>query len=149
VPEEGAVPHLELSLTEPATSRSRPSARTSLGRWAKAVADATEPSLIINADAVVVALSPACHEMLGLQEPAIGQRLLDVLRLLDFSAAGIALDEGEVSKIPPLLALASGRLARGLLRVECRDGACTLDAIATPLLDGTRPTGSLTFFSSV
>ena len=61
-----------------------------------------------------------------------------MLRPLDFSAAGIALDEGEVSKIPPLLALASGRLARGLLRVQCRDDACTLDAIATPLLDGTR-----------
>jgi len=149
VPEEGAVPHLELSLTEPAASRSRPSARTSLSRWAKAVADAAEPSLVINAKAVVVALSPACHEMLGLDSPAIGQRLLDVLRPLDFSAAGVALDQGEVSKIPPLLALASGRLARGLLRVECRDGACTLDAIATPLHDGSGATGSLTFFSRV
>jgi hypothetical protein len=113
------------------------------------VADAAEPSLIIDAKAVVVALSPACHEMLGLECTAIGQKLLDVLRLLDFSAAGVALDQGEVSKIPPLLALASGCLARGLLRVECRDGACTLDAIATPLVDSSGPLGSLTFFSPI
>jgi hypothetical protein len=114
-----------------------------------AVADAAEPSLVIDAEAVVIALSPACHEMLDLESPAVGRRLLDVLRPLDFSAAGVALDQGEVGKIPPLLALASGRLARGLLRVGCHEGACTLDAIATPLLDGSRTVGSLTFFNIV
>jgi PAS domain-containing protein len=142
------VPHLELSLSEPTVSRSRP-ARSSFGRWAKAVADASEPCLVIDTDAVVVAISPACDDMLGLESSTIGRRLLDVLRLLDFSAAGVALDQGELSKIPPLLALASGRLARGLLRVECRDGACTLDAVSTPLLSGDRRAGSLTFFSPV
>jgi hypothetical protein len=143
------VPHLEISLSEPSTSRPRASARTSLSTWAQAVADAAEPSLIINSKAIVVALSPACHEMLGLDGAAVDQKLLDVLRLLDFSSPGVALDQGEVSKIPPLLALASGRLARGLLRVECRDGPCTLDAVAAPLLDESGLAGSLTFFSPV
>jgi PAS domain-containing protein len=113
------------------------------------VAEASEPCLVIDTDAVVVAISPACDDMLGLESSTIGRRLLDVLRLLDFSAAGVALDQGELSKIPPLLALASGRLARGLLRVECRDGACTLDAVSTPLLNGDHRAGSLTFFSPV
>jgi hypothetical protein len=143
------VPHLELSLTEPTPPRPWPAARSSLGRWAKAVAEASEPSLVIDARAVVVAVSPACDDILGLESPTIGRKLLDVLRLLDFSAAAVALDQGELSKIPPLMALASGRLARGLLRVECRDGACTLDAISTPLLNGSDPAGSLTFFSPV
>src|SRR5262249_14652529 len=123
------------------TSRPRPSAGRSLGSGVPAVADAPEPSLVIDAEAVVIALSPACHEMLDLESPAVGRRLLDVLRPLDFSAAGVALDQGEVSKIPPLLALASGRLARGLLRVGCREVAGTLDAIATPLRDGSRTVG--------
>jgi hypothetical protein len=113
------------------------------------VAEASEPSLVIDARTVVVAVSPACDELLGLEHPAIGRKLLDVLRLLDFSAAGVALDQGELGKIPPLLALASGRLARGLLRLECGQGPCTLDAISAPLLNGPDPAGSLTFFSPV
>jgi hypothetical protein len=120
-----------------------------MGRWAKAVAGGAEPTLMIDAHAVVVALSPSCDQMLALEHPPLGQHLLDVLRLLDFSSPGVALDPAEVGKIPPLLALTSGRLARGLLRVECRDGACTLDAIATPLHDDSGTAGSLTFFALV
>jgi hypothetical protein len=142
------VPHVELSLSEPTALR-RPSARSSLGRWAKAVADAVESSLVINAGSVVVALSPACQEMLGLDRPAIGRPLLEVLRLLDFSNPGGALSQGEVRKIPPLLALDSGQLARGLIRVQCREGPCTVDAIATPVRDSAGKVGSLTFFCPV
>jgi hypothetical protein len=54
-----------------------------------------------------------------------------------------------VGKIPPLLAMSSQRLSRGLLRVD-RDGTtATLDAIATPLFDDGRLAGSLTFFSEI
>jgi hypothetical protein len=120
-----------------------------MGRWAKAVADAAESSLVIDTKAEVVALSPTCQEMFGLERSAIGLHLLDVLRLLDFSTPGGALGRSEAQKIPPLLALDSGRLARGLLRVECRRGPCTVDAIATPLRDGSGLTGSLTFFCPV
>ncbi|MGC9667132.1 hypothetical protein ACNTMW_11320 [Planosporangium sp. 12N6] len=142
------MPHVELSLSEPAVQR-RPSGRSSLGRWAKAVAQAAESSLVINAEAVIVAVSPACEEMFDLGGPAVGAHLLDVLRLLDFSSPGGALSQSEARKIPPLLALDSGRLARGLLRVECHQGPCTVDAIATPLREGSVLAGSLTFFCPV
>ena len=145
------MPHLELSLIEPTTPRRRGASLSSLRRWATAVSEAGEPSLVIDADAVVVAVSPGCDGMIAFSHPVVGRKLTDVLRLLDFSAAGVALEPGELGKIPPLLALASGRLARGLVRVESPDGSgsCTLDAIATPLLDGTRLAGSMTFFSPV
>jgi hypothetical protein len=113
------------------------------------VADAAESSLVIDADALVVALSPTCQQMFGLKHPTIGRHLLDVLHLLDFSNPGGTLSQAEARKIPPLLALDSGRLARGLLRVECQEIACTVDAIATPLRDNTGTAGALTFFCPV
>lgn len=106
--------------------------------------------MVIDADAMIVALSVSCHQLLGLRDSVVGRGLLDgVLRLLDFTHDGGALTDGEVGKIPPLLALSSGRLARGLLRVRCGTGACTLDAIATPIFDTSTIVGSLTFFSQV
>src|SRR3954454_8973434 len=124
--------------------------RDPLARWPEAAAHAGEASLVIDSRSVIVALSPPCHPLLGIDLPAVGENLVDVLRLLDFSGSGVALAVDEVGKIPPLLALASGRLARGLIRVECANGPCTLDAIATPLTDrGGAAAGSLTFFSPV
>jgi PAS domain-containing protein len=142
------VPHVELSLSEPAALRRR-SARSSLGRWAKAVADAAESSLVIDAESVVVALSPACQEMFGLDRPAVGRPLLEVFLLFDFSNPGGALSRSEARKMPPLLALDSGQLARGLMRVQCREGMQTVDAIATPLRNSSGQVGSLTFFCPV
>ena len=142
------MPHVELSLSEPAALR-RPSARSSLSRWAKAVADAAEPALVINANSVVVALSPACQEMFGLDRPAVGRPLLEVFLLLDFSNPGGALSHSEARRIPPLLALDSGQLARGLMRVQCREATHTVDAVATPLRDSSGQVGSLTFFCPV
>jgi hypothetical protein len=143
------VPHVELSLSELHSGRRAPT-KSSLDRWVAAVSGAAESGLIIDADAVIVALSGACQEMLGLDETAVGHGLLDgALQLLDFSIAGATLDQGEVGKIPPLLALSSGRLARGLVRVRCAQGACTLDAIAAPLHQGDTVVGSLTFFGQV
>ena len=111
--------------------------------------DADEPSLVIDASEVIVATSPAFESLVGLHRPAAGQGLLDgVLQLLDFADGG-ELAGAEIGKIPPLLALTSGRLARGLLRLRCGDTACTLDAIATPLFSGGATVGSLTFFSRV
>jgi len=142
------VPHVELSLSDPHVRRSL--VGSPLGHWAAAATDAAEPCLVIDAQAVIVALSESCCALLGLDRSAVGHSLLDgVLQLLDFSSAASALADGELGKIPPLLALSSGRLARGLLRVACESGTCTLDAIATPLLDGESPAGSLTFFSEV
>lgn len=142
------MPHVELSLSE--VHAPRPPVASSLDRWAVAVADAAEPCLVIDVGATIVAVSPSCRELLGIGQAAVGHNLLDgVLRLLDFSPEAGVLDEGEVGKIPPLLALSSGRLARGILRVRCPQGASTFDAIATPLVDGGVVAGSLTFFSQV
>jgi hypothetical protein len=142
--------HVELSVSEPHVQRARTPVDIVLDRWAAAVVDAAEPSLIINASEIIVAMSAPVEEMLGIQgQVVIGRGLLDgVLQLLDFGDGG-ALTDVEIGKIPPLLALTSGRLARGLLRVQCGEEACTLDAIATPLLCDGATVGSLTFFSRV
>jgi hypothetical protein len=140
---------VELSLSEAYPSPDRP-VESSVDRWAVAVTAGEEPSLLIDGDAVIVAMSESLEELLGLEESPVGRGLLDgVLRLLDFGPGGGELTEGEVGKVPPLLALSSARLARGLMRVRCAGGACTLDAVAAPLLDGGRVAGSLTFLSAV
>jgi len=143
-------------VSEPHLRRAREPAESVLDRWAAAVVDAGEPCLIINAAEVIVASSAPFEELIGLDTqtgPASGavhgRGLLDgVLHLLDFADGG-ELTGVEIGKIPPLLALTSGRLARGLLRLRCGDGACTLDAIATPLFCDGAVVGSLTFFSRV
>jgi hypothetical protein len=144
------VPHVELSVSEPHLARPRPLAESSLARWAAAVADAEEPSLVIDDQEVIVAISASFQTLLDLTESAIGRSMVGgVLKLLDFGD-GLGLSDTEVVKTPPLLALTSGRLARGLMRVRCADGsACTFDAIATPLLERGDVIGSLTFFSRV
>jgi hypothetical protein len=160
------VPHVELSITDlgqadlaqtqPAQTEpgpaptSTPPPREPFGCWASAVADAVEPSLVIDKEAYVVAMSPSCVTMLGLSEAPVGKPLNGgALRLIDFSSQAGVLTEAEIAKIPPLLALTSGRLARGLIRVECDEAVCTLDAIATPIGLQGDVVGSLTFFSTV
>src|SRR5690606_36255449 len=92
-----------------------------LDRWRATAADAVEPCLVIDAETIIRAASVSACELLGLGAPAavIGRPLLGgVLRLIDFTAARTELPEAEADRIPPLLALSSGRLARGLLRVQ-------------------------------
>ena len=150
--------HVELSLSGAFVPQARPPAESefvgNVERWANTVAVAAEPSLIIDTAATIRALSPSCATMLGLAGPAdaVGRALLGgVLRLIDFTAGGGELDEPEVEKIPPLLAIRSARLARGLMRVQspALESHLTVDAIATPLLDGDQVVASLTFFSPV
>ncbi|MER7459025.1 hypothetical protein [Micromonospora sp. NPDC126480] len=150
--------HVELSLSEVFA----PTARTpteqgsdNVGRWSATVSRADEPCLLIDAETRVVAVSASGCELLCLGAPqdVIGRPLLDGgLRLLDFTANRGELAEPEIDKIPPLLALSSGRLARGLLRIEGaspEDPDATVDAISTPVLRGGAVAGSLTFFSEV
>lgn len=150
--------HVELSLPEsfvPSASPSTPEETDNFRRWCATVAAATEPCLLINLQTTIEAVSVSCCELLGLGTPAeaVGQPLLEgELRLLDFTAARAELPEQDTEKIPPLLALSSGRLARGLLRV--RSGAtggtdATVDAIATPVHTDGVVAGSLTFFAKV
>lgn len=126
----------------------------SLGRWAAVVAAAPEPSLVLDANGVIVAASAGCAELIGLDDltTARGRQLRDaVVDLVDFTDSLDKLDSAEAGKIPPLLAISSGRLARGLMRVACPDThiVSTMDAVATPLWEGATVTGSLTFFARI
>lgn len=150
--------HVELSLSGAYVPQARTPVEaeflTSVERWATTVATAPEPCLIIDLEGVIRAISPVCSELLGLGKPAdaIGQKLGTALRLIDFTAVAGALEEPEAEKIPPLLAVRSERLARGLMRVITGPGEppLTVDAIATPMLAGDeRVVGSLTFLSAV
>jgi hypothetical protein len=101
---------------------------------------------------LIVAASPAACTLLGFadQADAVGCHLFaGTLRLLDFTSAGGPLPDSEIEKIPPVLACSSGRLARGLLRVQAGEEIRTVDAIAAPLFDGKRVVGSVTFFSQI
>lgn len=127
---------------------------TRLERWATVVAGAAEPSLVLNVAGEIVAASVSCAELIGLPDPATvrGRKLRDaVIELVDFTATFDKLDSAEADKIPPLLAISSGRLARGLIRVACPEthAVSTMDAIATPLWGGSAVIGSLTFFARV
>ncbi|MEO3776801.1 hypothetical protein ABGB16_08100 [Micromonospora sp. B11E3] len=150
--------HVELSLSEVFVPDARtPPAQESdnFGQWVVTVSCAAEPCLLIDAETRVVAVSASGCELLclGCPEDVIGLPLLDgCLRLLDFTAHRGELTEQETDKIPPLLALHSGRLARGLLRVQAAAAGCpdpTVDAISTPVLTDGQVAGSLTFFAAV
>lgn len=151
--------HVELSLSEALAPSpwipAEPEYDEGLDRWSATVRLAAEPCLVIDAEARIMAASASCCALLGLGDPAaiVGRCLLDgVLRLLDFTAARRELTEAELDTIPPLLALSSGRLARGLIRVQHHahpDLDATVDAVATPLWGREAAVGALTFFSLV
>lgn len=149
--------HVELSLSGAFVPQARTPSEaefvTSVERWTMTVTTADEPCLIIGSDGLILALSASCSELLGLGKPAeaIGLRLITALHLIDFTAGGGRLEEQETDNIPPLLALRSERLARGLMRVVPGEGATplTVDAVSTPLMAGDRVGGTLTFLSPV
>lgn len=127
-------------------------ARTTVDHWADAVDAASEPCLVVDDSAMIAAASLAACELLGFatQEEAVGKSLYDgVLPLVDFTAAANALPETELAKVPAVQALSTARLARGLLRVRRGAEVLTIDAVATPLLEGERVVGALTFFCLV
>lgn len=150
--------HVELSLSEVFAPRpgtpSPPAAADNFSSWVATVSAAAEPCLVIDLEMTIAAASVSCCGLLGLGAPmdVVGRPLLDgCLRLVDFTVNRGKLTEAEIDMIPPLLALTSGRLAHGLLRVQAGadDTDATVDAIATPLLAGGAVAGSLTFFSEV
>ena len=150
--------HVELSLTEAFAPLVQPPvghASDSFTRWIAVVCAAAEPCMVIDAEMTIAAASSSCCRLLGLGTPgrAVGRPLLDAgLHLVDFTAARGELTEVDLDKIPPLLAITSGRLARGLLRMQpAAPGAtdATVDAVATPLLVRGAVAGSLTFFAEV
>ena len=121
--------------------------------WLNAVGEAEEPCLLLDGDGVVLGASPSCHAVLGLplhRGVLVGRGLLEgVLELVDFSAARNRLRPDEIERIPPLFALSTGALARGLMRIRSNGNTWTLDAIATPLRVSGAVLGSMTFFQRV
>ncbi|HEX8632269.1 MAG TPA: PAS domain-containing protein [Catenuloplanes sp.] len=151
--------HVELSLSEAFVPQPRSPAATPLDsnveRWTATVDRAAEPCVVIDRDATILAISASCCALLGLDPPAatLGKPLIDgPLRFIDFTAGRCQLPEADAEKIPPMLALSSERLARGLIRVQFDAGTggdVTVDAISTPLVDDGVVRASLTFFSAV
>ena len=150
--------HVELSLSGAFVPQARtptdPEFVASIDRWTATVAAAVEPCLVIDVTTRILAVSASGSELLGLGLPAdaVGKSLLGgALRLIDFTAGAGELDEPEIEKIPPLMAIRSERLARGLLRVlnQADGNPLTVDAIATPLLESGQVVASMTFFSAV
>ena len=147
--------HVDLALSdlsEPGSGRVLGGFSGSLDLWSYPVSVAAEPSLLVDAAGVVIAVSPGCAPLLGVSpRDAVGRRLLGgVLHVLDFGPVVSDLPASEADKIPPLLAAATGGLARHLIRVQGADGLPrTVDAVSVPLRDGVAVVGSLTFFAPV
>lgn len=123
-----------------------------LDAWLEAVSDAEEPCLLLDAGGVMLGVSKACVALLGAEDPdaLLGRGLLeDVIDLVDFTAAQERLQDAQLERLPPLLALASGALARGLLRIRAGGTVRTLDAVSTPLRAHGQMVGSLTFFHRI
>lgn len=120
---------------------------TSLTAWCAQVREAHEPCLAVDADGRVVALSVSGAALLGAEIHAcLGVRLLDLVVMVDFTATGVPLLDPEMCT-PPLRALRSRRLTRGLVRLRLTDGRTpTFDVVGVPLADGS---GALGYFTEV
>ena len=118
-----------------------------LASWAIQVRDAVEPSLVVDADGRVAAVSAGAGVLLGIDvSTCVGARLLDLVVLVDFTETGVPLLDPEMSA-PPLRALRSGRMSRGLMRLRLpRGGMPTYDVVGVPLAHGA---GALAFLTEV
>lgn len=129
-------------------ARQRPTTDTTLGRWSAVAAAAHDACLVLDPQGQVVSLSAAAAELLDCSDAGvIGRPLLDVTTLIDF-------DTGEPRppyehRVPPLAALSSDGIVRGLIRIRHTDDALvTLDVCGMPLHDAAgRIVGSLSFVS--
>jgi len=114
--------------------------------WHAAVMASAEACLLLDRDARVVAASGAVGAVLGTTAAsAVGARFVDLVTAVDFTTG--ALPDAELERsMPPLRALATGGLARGLLRLRSVAGLVTYDVIAVPLAG---QSGALAFFLAV
>jgi PAS domain-containing protein len=117
-----------------------------IGVWHGAVQESTEACLLLDRDARVVAASAAVGAVLGTTSAsAVGARFVDLVTAVDFTS-GAAPDAELERSMPPLRALATGGLARGLLRLRSAAGLVTYDVVAVPLGG---QSGALAFFLAV
>lgn len=119
----------------------------SVGEWVKRVTEAQETCLLLDDRGRVVALSRGCALVLDVApEAAIGKALRDLVVLVDFSATGVPVEDPELH-LPPLKALRSATMARGLVRLRVAPEVFpTYDVVGVPLAGGV---GALGFFAEV
>ena len=143
--------HIELSLSPLAQGHTDTTTVDPLEQWAGSVTVAEESCLVIDASGIIYAASRAFARMFSLGQPVelVGQHVLDVLYLIDFTAAGNELGEPEREQIPSLTTLNSGVPGRGLMRVRVGSSKETVDAVATPVRRNGEVVGSLSFFAVV
>ncbi|MDX6200387.1 MAG: hypothetical protein QOJ79_3538 [Actinomycetota bacterium] len=117
-----------------------------IGVWHAAVQASAEACLLLDGDARVVAASAAVGAVLGTTaSSAVGAKFVDLVTAVDFTS-GAAPDLELERSMPPLRALATGGLARGLLRLRSSAGLVTYDVVAVPL---SGQSGALAFFLAV
>ena len=143
--------HIELSLSPLAQGPVDAATVDPIEQWAGSVIVAEESCLVINASGIIYAASRAFCRMFSLGQPIelAGRHVLDILYLIDFTAAGNELGEPEQEQIPSLTVLHSGVPGRALMRVRIGSGRETVDAVATPLRRNGEVVGSLSFFAVV
>ncbi|HUR51016.1 MAG TPA: hypothetical protein VMZ11_02720 [Mycobacteriales bacterium] len=115
--------------------------------WALRVNEAQETALLLNDRGRVIAISTGAALVLGLDPTGcLGRPLLELIVLVDFSASGLPVEDPEV-QLPPLKALRSRSMARGLVRLRLGAGVLvTYDCVGVPLAGGD---GALAFFAEV
>ena len=115
--------------------------------WAERVMEAQETALLLNDRGRVVAISTGAALALNLDvTTCLGKALLDLVVLVDFSATGVPVEDADV-QLPPLKALRSHTMARGLVRLRLGRGVLvTYDCVGVPLAGGD---GALAFFAEV
>lgn len=121
--------------------------RGGVAAWAERVTEAQETALLLNERGRVVAISTGAALALNLDAAAcLGKPLLDLVVLVDFSATGVPIEDPDV-QLPPLKALRSRTMARGLIRLRLGRGVLvTYDCVGVPLAGGD---GALAFFAEV
>jgi hypothetical protein len=118
-----------------------------VAEWATRITEAQETVLLLNERGRVAAISTGAALALNLDvATCLGKPLLDLVVVVDFSATGVPVDDPDV-QLPPLKALRSQTMARGLVRLRLGRGVLTTyDCVGVPLAGGA---GALAFFAEV
>ena len=117
-----------------------------LRAWTTRVREADEAVLVLDTRGRVFGMSASCAGLLRVDPGQVfGALLVDMVTLVDFTAAALPLTEPE-RQVPPLRALSTGALARGLVRFTRNGRTSTYDVVGVPLAKGV---GALAFFTAV
>ena len=114
-----------------------------LDDWATRVRAAAEAMLLVDAGGRRLAVSDSCAVLRGLDgDAAAGAMLLDVVEVVDFTAAAVPVPDPDL-QLAPLRALVTGRLGRSLVRLRTGTSTRSYDVVGIPLSDGAGAVGFL------